>query len=83
MTAGKDRTTESQRILDRVDAEASRDAFGVASRTARRVGRHLSASDIEPEDRVELVGTRIGRVLGLLVTVGLVAMFVWLLTSGG
>ncbi|MCO4317448.1 hypothetical protein M8997_009660 [Phyllobacterium sp. 21LDTY02-6] len=65
---------DAARILDRVARESSSDGRSLASRTRG----HFSARDADPADSIEVWGTRIGRLLGLLV---LIAMFVWLMAS--
>lgn len=70
-----ERQAESKKILDRVAREAGSDAATFLGGTARRTGRHLAAPDADPEDAIEVWGTRIGRMLGLVITIGL---FVWL-----
>ncbi|MCP8938684.1 hypothetical protein NK718_09175 [Alsobacter sp. SYSU M60028] len=69
---GDERQRESRRILDRVAAES--ESVG-ASALARAV-RHLAASDAPPEDRIEVWGRRIGRTLGLVFAIYLVATLV-------
>lgn len=74
----QDRETESRRILDRVMREADSSGPSMISRTAKRAHDHISASDADPSDRIEYWGTRIGRVLGLVVCA---VLLVWLLSS--
>ncbi|MGB3389286.1 MAG: hypothetical protein WBA88_15010 [Pseudaminobacter sp.] len=73
----QDRETESRRILDRVMQEADSSGPSTVSRTAKRARDHISASDAAPSDWIEDWGTRIGRVLGLVVCA---VLLVWLLT---
>lgn len=80
MAGKKDDTTESRRILDRIDQETGND---FVSRTGRRLGDHLSASDVDQKDRIEVLGSRIGRTLGFLITVGIIVWLVWYLFGGG
>lgn len=65
---------ESQRILARI-AQESDPSGSLAARAARRVQDHVSAVDADQGDKVELWGTRIGRVLGLVLLVVLVYWF--------
>jgi hypothetical protein len=67
-----DRSAESRRILERVAREAA--AGGLAGRTVARARDHFAAADVEPDDRLELWGTRIGRTIAAIV---LGAMLVW------
>jgi hypothetical protein len=75
MADDAERQAESKNILDRVAREAGSDAATFLGGTARRTGEHLAARDADPLDPIEVWGTRIGRVLGLVITIGL---FVWL-----
>lgn len=77
----RDRERESRRILDRM-ARESDPSGSLAARTARRVRDHVEASDADQDDRIELWGTRIGRVLGLVL---LVVLSAWLISffAGG
>jgi hypothetical protein len=70
-----ERQAESKKILERVAREAGSDAATFLGATARRTGAHLAARDADPEDAIEMWGSRIGRMLGLVTTIGL---FVWL-----
>lgn len=74
----QDRETESRRIIDRVMREAESGGSSMISRTADRARDHMSAADRDPADRIEYWGTRIGRILGLVLCAGLL---VWLATS--
>jgi tetrahydromethanopterin S-methyltransferase subunit G len=69
----KDDEAESRRIIERVTQES--EPGGVVRRTAQRLEDHLSAADAEPDDRIEKWGTRIGRGIGLLLTIGLILWF--------
>ena len=70
----RDHETESKRILDRLNHES---ASGGLSAVDRAKG-HFSAKDADAADPIEVWGTRIGRLLGLLVVI---AMFIWFLGS--
>ncbi len=75
------RADESRRILDRLQKES--DPTGsLAGRTARKVRNHLSAVDADQNDDIELWGTRIGRVLGLIVGAILLASLLLFLIGG-
>jgi hypothetical protein len=71
-----ERQAEARRILDRINRESTAD-HGMVSRSVERAKKHLSAGDLDPEDCIELWGTRIGRALGLLLTF---AAILWLLS---
>lgn len=55
---------ESQRIIRRVGQETE---ATMAARMKRRARDHLTAADAPEDDWVEVWGTRIGRIAGLIV----------------
>ena len=65
---------EAQRILQRVEDETVSSGLSFTDRTKG----HFSAKDADASDPIEVLGTRIGRALGLLVVI---AMFIWFLIS--
>ena len=75
MSGDRERQDESRRIIDRVAREANSSAFSLLGRSGRRAGNHFAATDADQGDRIEVWGSRIGRVLGLLLTI---ALFAWL-----
>ena len=79
MASGRndDHNQESRRILDRVARESEAGGRSLIARTAKRAHDHVSAVDVDPADPIEHYGTRIGRILGFLVTIGL---FLWLIS---
>ncbi len=71
-----ERRAESRRILERAcRSEAESGGHSVIDRAARRARDHVTAADVDRDDWVEYWGTRIGRLLGLILLVGLI---VWL-----
>ncbi len=66
--------TEAQRILQRVGDENVSSGLPFTQRTKS----HFSAKDADATDPIEVLGTRIGRGLGLLVVI---AMFIWFVIS--
>jgi hypothetical protein len=58
--------SESKRIIRRVGQESE-------ATMATRIRRHMSGADADPDDWVEIWGTRIGRVLSVV----LAAVLVW------
>jgi hypothetical protein len=78
---GDPRQRESRRILERVAMEEG--GNGAVARAARRVRDHVSAADADKEDWAEYWGTRIGRMLGLVVTVFLLGWLALYLFGGG
>ena len=78
----KDGSAESRRILDRIAREADSSGSSLVSRTVRRARDHVSAADVDDSDWIDHLGTRIGRVLGLVICVGLLAWLVMFLVRG-
>ena len=78
-----DRETESRRILDRVSREAESGGASMAGRMATRVRGHVGARDVDRADWAEYWGTRIGRVLGLVIVAGLIVWLVLFVIRGG
>ena len=77
----RNETEESRRILDRIAKETD-PSGSLAVRAARRVEKHMRAEDADQADPIEVWGTRIGRVIGLVL---LVVLLGWLLSyfTGG
>lgn len=73
--SGQDEQEEARRILDRLQHEASV-TDTLVQRGIARTAKHLSAQDIDKNDPVEVWSTRIGRSLGILITL---AIIVWLI----
>ncbi|MHC1547511.1 hypothetical protein [Phyllobacterium sp. K27] len=65
---------EAQRILQRVGDENVSSGHSFTHRSKD----HFSARDTDASDPIEVLGTRIGRGLGLLVVI---AMFIWFIIS--
>lgn len=72
---GRERQEEARRILDRLEREQI-GADGLVRRGFARTANHLAAGDAPENDLIEIWATRIGRTLGLLITL---AIIVWLL----
>lgn len=80
--AGRDREAESRRILDRVSREV--EAGGAtADRMMRRATEGLVGPSADKDDWVEYWGTRIGRIAGLAIGIGLMLWLVVYLVRGG
>ena len=75
------RETESRRILDRVSREA--ESGGMGERLVRRARDHVYAEDVDRADWAEYWGVRIGRILGLILMVGLIVWLVLFVIRGG
>jgi len=67
---------EALAALDRVEAESETIVGSTFARMANRARDHLSAADKDEDDRIEVLGTRIGRSLGVLFAIGLV-IYLW------
>nr|WP_321455325.1 hypothetical protein [uncultured Cohaesibacter sp.] len=71
-----DKAEEAQRILDRVDMEGEALGTSTLARTANRAKAHLGAQDVDPNDPIEVWGTRIGRIGGAIFAIFLVLWLV-------
>ena len=69
------RRREAETILRRVQQETDPQIGAGANRLLTNVRAHLSAVDADPDDRMEVLGTQIGRILGLA---AFVVMAAWL-----
>mgnify|MGYP001057860187 CR=1 FL=1 len=74
---------ESRRILDRIARESEGGGTSYVSRKAGEMRDHLGAADVDKADRIEHIGTRIGRTLGFVLTIGLILWLVNFLVRGG
>lgn len=84
MTTDPADQTESRRILDRVARDSSGGLAGasVMARAVERSRNHLAAGDADQDDPIEVWGTRIGRILGLLFVAGLAVWLILYLSRG-
>ncbi|WP_102959311.1 hypothetical protein [Mangrovicella endophytica] len=57
---------EARAILERVRQETEPQLGAGVEHILTRARAHLSAADVDPADRVEVLGTRIGRILGVV-----------------
>jgi hypothetical protein len=73
---GRERQDEAQRILERLEREQT-GPEGIVRRGLSRTASHLAANDAPENDPIELWATRIGRGLGLIITL---AIIVWLIS---
>ena len=71
----EERDAEARRILDRISRES--DGGSLLTRATSRLRRHVTAKDAEAEDAVDYWGTRIGRILGLILVA---ACVIWLIS---
>lgn len=58
---------ESRRILERIQREQEPAGGGLL----RRARDHVAAADADASDPIELWGTRIGRAIGLVITIAI------------
>ncbi|MEP3045501.1 MAG: hypothetical protein ABJL55_06235 [Roseibium sp.] len=63
---------EALRALDRAQVESETIAGSSLARMADRARDHMSAADKDEDDPIEVLGTRIGRSLGLIFAICLV-----------
>ncbi|UCI08504.1 hypothetical protein [Mesorhizobium sp. B1-1-8] len=82
MADGRDDETESRRILERVSRETTPGSASFIARAARGARDHVSAADADRSDPIEIWGTRIGRTLGLIAAIGLLAWLVYVASRG-
>jgi hypothetical protein len=82
MAERHDSETESRRIFDRVARETDPAGHSFLSRKARGMRDHVTAADADRADPIEVWGTRIGRTLGLLLTLGLMAWLAFYIIPG-
>ncbi|RIY02805.1 hypothetical protein D3218_05525 [Aureimonas flava] len=75
------RQREAEAILRRVRQETEPQTGAAAESMARGLVRHFWAGDADPADRMEVIGTRIGRLAGLLAFVGLAIGLAFQLSS--
>lgn len=73
---------ESRRILDRVSRESDI-AGGFVAQQTDRLRDHLSATDADQNDAIEVWGTRIGRAIALAAMAGCVVWLAWYLSQNG
>lgn len=71
---------ESRRVLDRLARET--EAGGLVQHTSRRAQDHFAATDVDPNDRIEKWGTRIGRLLAALLSIAVIVAVFLYLTQG-
>jgi hypothetical protein len=82
MAERQDSENESRRILERVARETDPSGTSFVARTAKGMRDHVAAADADRTDPIEVWGTRIGRILGLLLALGMMVWLVLFLTRG-
>ncbi|WP_192249658.1 hypothetical protein [Mesorhizobium silamurunense] len=83
MAERRDDENESRRILERVARETAPGGTSFVARAAKDARDHVTAADTDRSDPIEYWGTRIGRTLGLIIAIGLLAWLVYVATQGG
>lgn len=77
-----DAEAELRRIPERPAGERQ-GGDSLLARKARDARDHVTAADVDRADKIEYWGTRIGRMLGILLVLGLMAWMVLFLVRGG
>lgn len=62
---------EARRILDQVERESETLGTSSMARTANKVRDHFMGEDAPADDRIEVLGRRIARVLALIAVIAL------------
>lgn len=75
-TRDEQRAEESRRILSQVEDESTAQSHGFLSRQFKHKMSHLNAEDVDGQDKVEIWATKVGRLLGFIITLGII---VWLI----
>ncbi|AZO10733.1 MULTISPECIES: hypothetical protein [unclassified Mesorhizobium] len=83
MAERRDDDTESRRILERVARETTPGGKSFIARTVKGAHDRVTAADVDRSDPIEYWGTRIGRMLGLIIAIGLLAWLVYVASRGG
>lgn len=83
MAERRDDETESRRILERVARETAPGGASFIVRAAKDARDRVTAADTDRADPIEYWGTRIGRTLGFVIAIGLLAWLVYAATRGG
>ena len=85
MAASEDdeRARESRRILRGIARETEPGGTGFIAGAANDARNHFTAADIDPRDGIEYWGTRIGRLLGVVIAVALMIWLAAYLVQGG
>ena len=66
-----ERTREAREALARLSDQSDTIGSSAMARAADRARNHFGAADTDPDDALELWGSRIGRGLGLVAFIGL------------
>jgi hypothetical protein len=71
-----DRQREADAILRRLRQETDPQIGAGTAQMVTNAKAHFSGADADPNDRIEVLGTRIGRLAGLAACIVLAIMFV-------
>ena len=82
MAERHDNESESRRIIERVARETDPGSNSFFARTAKGARYHVTAADADRSDPIEVWGSRIGRVLGLLIAIAMLIWLVFYVTQG-
>ncbi|UVK39859.1 hypothetical protein LHFGNBLO_001271 [Mesorhizobium sp. AR10] len=82
MAERPDSDDESRRIIERVAHESDPGGTSFVARTAKGARDHVTAADADRSDPIEVWGTRVGRVLGLAIALGLLIWLVLFVSRG-
>jgi hypothetical protein len=77
------RQAESRRIIERISQESDMAGGSFVGNAAQRVRDHVSAADTDPEDWAEYWGKRIGRSLGMIITICILGWLLLYLLGAG
>lgn len=72
----EERAAQSRRILERVEQENASLGGGWLSSRVSRARNHFTGADKAGDDPIEVWGTRIGRIVGFVIFLGLVVIFI-------
>ena len=83
MAERRDDEQESRRILERVARETAPGSTPFVVRAAKDMRDRVTAADADRSDPIEYWGTRIGRTLGFIIAIGMLAWLVYAATQAG
>ena len=66
------RAREAQRIINRVERESEQVGTSSMARTANKVREHFLGEEAPEDDKIEILGKRLGRVLAVIALIILI-----------
>lgn len=76
------RAEESKKILSRIEKETAGQSHGFLARQINSQLSHLNAEDVAEHDKIEIWATKVGRFLGLAITLAIMAwLIIYLIQS--